>query len=150
MAKRPSKTCHATSLVAVAVEDIQSNVVGSAFVATRMAPPDWACPDAGAPEADHIRSGTTHTARIRATAFVRTRHHPPPIARAATAAGRLLGLRASWLRSPRAPIRARRRRAFRPARRRPGATGTVRAPRGGAEGDEREAGQRFFFSISTK
>src|SRR5579864_7281628 len=77
MAKRPSKTCHATSLVAVAVEDIQSNVVGSAFVATRMAPPDWACPDAGAPEADHIRSGTTHTARIRATALVRTRHHPP-------------------------------------------------------------------------
>src|SRR5579864_6498903 len=77
MAKRPSKTCQATSRVAVAVEDIQSNVVGSAFVATRMAPPVCACPETGAPDADHIKSGTAQPATIRATALVRTRHHLP-------------------------------------------------------------------------
>src|SRR5579859_1790088 len=77
MAKRPSKTCQATSRVAVAVDDVQSNVVGSAFVATRMAPPACAWPDAGAPDAHHIKSGTTPPATIRATTLVRIRHHPP-------------------------------------------------------------------------
>jgi hypothetical protein len=125
----------------VAVEDIQSNVVGSAFVATRIAPPVCACPEAGAPDAHHINSGTAQPARIRAPALVRTRRHLPD--RHAATAGAYSRSRAARL--PELP-----------EVREPGddqdlAGGSQqekdKAP---GRGDKREARQPFFFNISTK